>query len=86
MSQKEHLLSKSISENSIRIDAENKNYTTPRSFGVYEVLLTTNTKRYRFGNHPVRENELVREFENVIRVGLFLDRKDAKVLADFLNK
>ena len=86
ISQKKHLLSKSISENSIRIDTENKNYTVPRSFGVYEILLTTNTKRYRFGNHPVRENELMQEFEIVKRISLFLDRNDAKALANFLNK
>lgn len=86
MSQKQYLLSKSISENSIRLDAENKNYTIPRSFGVYEIPSVTNTKRFRFGNHPVRENELIREFDSIARIGLFLDRKDAKALADFLNK
>lgn len=73
MSQREYLLSKSISENSISIDTENKNYTIPRSFGVYEIPLTTNGKRYRFGNHPVRENELIRELESVKRIGLFLN-------------
>lgn len=86
MSEKENLFSKSVLENTIRIDSKNKNYTIPRSFGVYEILLLTNSKRYRFGNHPVRENELIREFENVKRIGLFLNRNDAKVLADFLNK
>lgn len=86
MSQKEQLLSKSVTEKSVRIDVEHKNHTIPRSFGVYEILLATNAKRYRFGNYPVRENELIREFGNIKRVGLFLDRKDAKVLADFLNK
>ncbi len=86
MPQKEHFLSKSISEDSIRIDTENKNYTVPSSFGVYEVPSTTNGKRYRFGNHPVRENELIREFENVKRIGLFFNREDAKNLADLLNK
>ncbi len=85
MSEKEKLLSKSISENLIRIDPKNKNYTTPRSYGVYEIPLTTNGKRYRFGNHPVRENELIREFESVKRIGLFLNRDDAKALASYLG-
>lgn len=86
MSEKENLLSKSISETSVGIDTENKKYTIPRSYGVYEIPLVTNAKRFRFGNHPVREIELIREFENVTRIGLFLDREDAKALTDFLNK
>ena len=86
MSEKERLLSKSISENSIRPDSSNKSYTIPRSFGVYEIRATTKAKRFRFGNHPVRENELILEFDNVQRIALFLDRNHAKNLADFLNK
>lgn len=85
-SKQEYLLSKLISETSIRIDPLDKNYTMPRSYGVYEIISVTSAKRYRFGNHPVREIELIREFENVKRVGLFLERKDAKALADCLNK
>jgi hypothetical protein len=84
--EKEDLLSKSTSENLIRIDSKNKNYTIPRSFGVYEIQSVINTKRFRFGNHPVRENELIREFETIKRIGLFLDRADAKALTNFLNK
>jgi len=62
-----------------------KNYTNPRTFGVYEIIGTNSSKRFRFGNHPVREIELIRDFENVKRLGLFLIRKDAKNLADHLN-
>ena len=69
MSSKEYLLSKSISENSICVDPKNKNYTIPRTFGVYELPLATNIRKHRFGNHPIRETELIREFENVKRVG-----------------
>ena len=86
MSEKENLLSKSISENSIRIDPKNKNYTIPRSFGVYEISEVTSARRFRFGNHPVREIELIREFKNVKKIGLFLDRDDARNLAFHLNK
>lgn len=85
MKEKERLLEKSISEKSVRIDSNNKNYTNPRTFGVYEITDTNDSKRFRFGNHPVREKELIREFENVNRIGLFLDRKDAKSLAKYLN-
>lgn len=85
MSEKERLLSKSISENSVRVDSNNKNYTNSRTFGVYEVTATNNSKRFRFGNHPVRESELIREFGNVKRHGLFLHREDAKALSYYLN-
>lgn len=84
--QKEHLLSKSVSENSLRIDPKDKRYTIPRSYGVYEIASTINAKKFRFGNHPVRETEIIRDFGNIKRIALFLDREDAKALADFLNK
>jgi hypothetical protein len=85
MSEKERLLSKSISENSVRINSNNKNYTILRTFGVYEVATTNNSKKFRSGNHPVREDELIREFGSVVRRGLFLHREDAKALSDYLN-
>ena len=84
MSNKNNLLSKSISEDLVSLDSQNKNYTIPRTYGVYEIS-SINTKRFRFGNHPVREKELIREFKNVKRIALFLDRNDAKLLADNLN-
>lgn len=86
MAEKGKLLSKAISENDLRIDIKNKNYTIPRSYGVYEISLTSNAERFRFGNHPIREFELIREFKNIKRIGLFLDREDAKLLAHYLNK
>lgn len=85
MTREENLLSKSISEKAVEIDPINSNYTIPRTYGVYQVLKTTNAKRFRFGNHPVRENELIREFESIKRIAIFLQREDAKALADFLN-
>ncbi len=86
MSEKKRLLEKSISEQSVRIDSNNKNYTNPRTYGVYEITISDNTKKFRFGNHPVRENELIREFEsNIKRIGLYLDREDAKYPAKILN-
>lgn len=85
MSEKERWLSKSISEKSVQSDSNNKNYTSPRTFGVYEVLTTNNSRRFRFGNHPVRETELIREFDNVKTHGLFLNREDAKDFSNYLN-
>lgn len=85
MSEKEQLLSNSISEQSIQIDPKNKNYTIPRTFGVYEISNSKNCKKFRYGNHPVREIELMHEFGKVIKCVLFLDRDDAKSLSDYLN-
>ena len=63
------------------------NYTIPRSFGVYHIAADGNVgHRYRFGNHPVRMNELLRDFGDCESVALFIDRNDAKQLAIELNK
>lgn len=86
MSEKENLLSKSISDKTVSINHQNKNYTTPRTYGVYEILATNDSKRFRFGNHPVRENELIREFENIKRIALFLERENAQALTSLLNR
>lgn len=85
MTEKEHLLSKAIPEQAVESDTKNKNYTNPRTFGVYEIDISTAAKKFRYGNHPVRENELMREFGKVKRYSLFLRRDDAKALSDYLN-
>lgn len=84
MKDKQFFLFKSIIGVSIPIDGENKNYTIPRTYGVYEIP-TTDSRRFRFGNHPVRENELSREFGGVKRTAVFLDREDARDFAKLLN-
>lgn len=86
MQDKQSLLAKSVLEKALRTDEKNRNYTVPRSYGVYEISVATNSKRFRFGNHPVREVELNREFGNIKRIGLFLERADAKTLAILLNQ
>ena len=45
------------------------------------------TKKFRFGNHSVRLNELVKEFGECQIYGniLYLNREDAKNQADLLN-
>ena len=60
--------------------------TVPRSFGLYELSRSASgTRRFRFGNHPVRMRELEREFGSCELVHLFLQRKDALDLARLLN-
>jgi hypothetical protein len=44
------------------------------------------TRRFRFGNHPVRQQELKHEFGSCTLYQLFLERKDAEKLAKWLNK
>jgi len=62
------------------------NYTEPRSFGVYKMTVRGNVgKRYRFGNHPVRANELDRDYGGCEIEAVFLEREQASDLADYLN-
>ena len=61
-------------------------YTNPRSYGVYYLQNSTISRRYRFGNHPIRMRELEREFSSCALIKLFLSREDAKALAYQLNQ
>ena len=72
-----------ISEAAVRIDGC---YTKPRTYGVYEILASTGySRKFRFGNHPVRKTELISEYGDVVLEDLFKDRADAKELANLLN-
>ena len=60
--------------------------TKPRTWGVYRVIgPAQGSTRFRFGNHPVREWELRREFGNISLEALFKDRSLAKELKNILN-
>jgi hypothetical protein len=43
------------------------------------------TRRFRFGNHPIRQRELESEFSDAGVVALFLERAFAEELACLLN-
>jgi hypothetical protein len=61
-------------------------YTEPRSYGVYKITKSGNVgRRYRFGNHRVRANELDRDYGGCEIEALFRERGQAKELADHLN-
>lgn len=80
---KDVLLSRSVSPASVKIDGR---YTIPRSYGVYHLEQSSSVShRFRFGNHPVRETELIRAFGDVKLVALFLERTQAMDLAALLN-
>lgn len=57
-------------------------YTRPRTWGVYEVQ---RGRRFRFGNHPVRQHELKRDLGSAPLVLLFPERALAEALAAELN-
>lgn len=76
-------VARAISPATVRIEGT---LTTPRSFGVYELPREASaTKRFRFGNHPVRQRELEAEFGSAKRIYLFLAREDARTVSRLLN-
>jgi hypothetical protein len=88
MSKVEALLSKAVDRDSIRPNSSNPNYTSPRTWGVYEIVGTDSGaagKRYRKGNHPIRHRELLREFGVVKLLALFTEESLAIDLASSLN-
>jgi len=77
------LLKRSISPASVQVVGR---YTAPRSYGVYRLSAATGRGRaYRFGNHPVRQQELVRDYGAARLEALFAHREDAWQLAGILN-
>ena len=78
------LLSRAVQQSTLRIAGP---YTNPRSWGVYEIehAQPGATKRFRIGNHPVRQQELEREFGTVRRIALFTSRPLAEQLSAILN-
>lgn len=77
------LISRAVPPGNVRPDG---NLTVPRSFGVYELPTKSGyTRRYRLGNHPVRQTELHREFGSCRLLYLFLQRQDAVQMASLLN-
>jgi hypothetical protein len=74
---------RAISPKEVRPDG---GLTVPRSYGVYELPAGSGaTRRYRLGNHPVRQSELQREFGGCKLLYLFLQRSDAVQMASLLN-
>jgi hypothetical protein len=60
--------------------------TVPRSYGVYELPGNAgSTKRFRYGNHPIRMRELEAEFSKCTLRFLFLTRETAVAMASILN-
>jgi hypothetical protein len=78
------ILDQAISPSSVQIAGR---YTVPHTWGVYRIMRNEPipSKRFRAGNHPVRETELRREFGVVDCVALFTSEHLAKELAHIYN-
>jgi hypothetical protein len=79
-----HLLSQAVEQSTLQ-DAGP--YTNPKSWGVYEIMPCERivNKRFRIGNHPVRKQELEREFPSVQIIAHFMSRTLAEKLSAALN-
>ena len=77
------LAERAIPPRSVRPDGK---LTLPRSYGVYELPGDVrNTRRFRYGNHPVRLQELERKFGACKLLYLFGTRADAAATANACN-
>ena len=74
-----------ISPNRTRPDPNNPGKTIPKTFGVWDIGAESTGRRYRYGNNPVRANELARDYGQARLIGLFTNRAAAKSMADSLN-
>ena len=82
----ELLMAKTVGSNNYKIDPSNPNLTKPRTWGTFLIQdKNIDKKRYRFGNYPIRMEELKREYASIKLVALFKDRKDAEALANLLE-
>jgi hypothetical protein len=79
------LLQQAVTERDVVVEGF---YTNPRTWGVYEIEPPGNgrsTRRFRIGNHPVRQQELEREFGQATPIALFQMRALAVALERLLN-
>jgi hypothetical protein len=79
----EALLLKSLKNSELVTDGK---YTNPRTWGTYDICDNSKkSNRFRFGNHPVRMNELNRKYNTCHIVAIFSSRELACELANLLN-
>lgn len=83
MSPIQEVIRRAISPSSVTPDGI---YTSPKSYGVYSLPKSASGRAFRFGNHPVRMNELESEFGSCKLEYLFRQRGDAKEVADHLAR
>ena len=77
--------SDSTSPAQVKPHPSNKNWTQPKTWGVWELPRGANGRKYRYGNYPIRGIELKNESSKVSLVALYLSRESAKDHAKELN-
>jgi len=81
---KSDLLALSIDPTQVR---PNGTLTLPRTFGVYRLTGPRRHGRiYRFGNHPIRHQELINQHGGASLMALYTERRLAEELAALLNE
>ena len=77
------LVARSIKPADVVVDGR---YTIPRSYGVYQLPYgSSSPTRFHYGNHPVRNQELERDFGSCTLTFLFESKDDAEAVAAVLN-
>lgn len=78
------LLLRAIDPSAVKLEGT---LTNPPSFGVYAIADDEgDITHYRFGNHPVRMQELEDKFGSAELEYLFLNREDAAAMTATLNR
>ncbi len=77
------LIQRAIDPSSVKLEGT---LTNPPSFGVYVIDSDDGSTHFRFGNHPVRQQELEDKFGGCELEYLFLSREDAAAMAAALNR
>jgi hypothetical protein len=80
--ERQALLERSLSQCQISLDGR---LTIPRTWGTYDLGASAGGRRFRYGNHPIRMTELLREQGECSLVALFYAQQDASRLAALLN-
>ncbi|MDR2838258.1 MAG: hypothetical protein LBV49_06760 [Azonexus sp.] len=68
-----------------RSQATSNGLTFPRTWGTYELTNAGQSRRFRYGNHPIRQKELAQEFGACKVVATFYSQDEAHELANLLN-
>lgn len=78
------MLNKAV-QNQSTISSDGR-YTSPRTWGTYDLGTAAGKfRRFRYGNHPIRMAELIREHGVCDVVATFYSRKEAHELAALLT-
>ncbi|MGL1932832.1 MAG: hypothetical protein OCC45_13910 [Desulfotalea sp.] len=79
-------MSSEINPQNVKPDPTNKNWTIPRTWGVWKVIHANGDVKYHKGNYPVRDIELEREYGGCELLELFTDEGDAVEIKRSLNE